>query len=155
LHGFPLTANIKDYDIVYFDLTDLSGGAEEARAEEARKLFEDLGVELDVKNEARVHLWYPDHFGYAIKPYSSTEDGISTWPTTATAIGVRRNPDGSLTVYTPFGLEDLYGLIVRPNKRQITKEIYLTKVERWKKCWPRLVVVPWESEPAVLATRPS
>src|ERR1700730_3374080 len=39
---------------------------------------------------ARVHLWYEDRFGYALKPYLSSADAIATFPTTATAVGVRR-----------------------------------------------------------------
>jgi len=35
-------------------------------------------------------------------------------------------------------------MIVRPNKRQITKEIYLEKVKRWTKLWSRLKVIPWD-----------
>ena len=92
LHGSPLIMNIKDYDLVYFDSHDLSLGTEEARAQRARSLFKDLNVERDVTNEARVHLWYPDRLGYAIRPYTSTENVISSWPTTATAVGVRKSP---------------------------------------------------------------
>jgi uncharacterized protein len=144
LHGFPASSNIKDYDLAYFDSSDLSREAEESHATDARRLFQDLTVELDVANEARVHLWYPDHIGYAIKPYSSVEDGIASWPTTAAAIGVRKEADGRSTIYSPFGLQDLFGLIVRPNKRQITKEIYMEKVRRWAKYWPKLIIVPWD-----------
>ncbi len=155
LHGFPPTVNISDYDLVYFDRSDLSEDSEDFRAAQARELLQDLGGEIDLKNEARVHLWYPDHFGYAIEPYTSTEDAISTWPTTATAVGVRKEADGQLTVFAPFGLDDLFGLVVRPNKRQITEEIYLRKVERWTKCWPKLVVIPWDRERGELTARTS
>jgi uncharacterized protein len=144
LHGFSPTTNIKDYDLVYFDPSDPSRQAEESRARDARALLVDIPGELDVANEARVHIWYADHFGYAITPYSSVEDGIASWPTTATAIGVRMELDGRVTTYAPFGLEDLFGLIVRPNMRQITKAIYDKKVQRWSACWPRLTVVPWD-----------
>lgn len=144
LHGYPLTSNIKDYDLVYFDSSDLSRETEESHAREARRTFQELNVEVDVANQARTHLWYADHFGYAIKPFSSVEDAIASWPTTASAVGVRQDANGELAAYTPFGLSDLFGMIVRPNKRQVTKEIYLKKVERWTKCWPRLVVIPWD-----------
>jgi len=144
LHDFPLTSNVKDYDLVYFDSSDLSRESEQSHATDARRLFRDLNVELDVANEARVHLWYREHFGYDIKPYSSTEDGIASWPTTGTAIGVRTEADGRIAIYSPFGLDDLFRLIVRPNKRQITKKIYMDKVRRWTEHWPKLVVIPWD-----------
>ncbi|PWB82526.1 MAG: hypothetical protein C3F11_11445 [Methylocystaceae bacterium] len=37
----------------------------------------------------------------------------------------------------------LLGSIVRPNKKQITQQIYETKLTRWRALWPKLVVVDW------------
>jgi hypothetical protein len=94
-------------------------------------LFRDLPLKLDVKNEARVHLWYKERFGYTIKPYSSSADAIATFPTTATSVGIRRLL-GNFECCAPFGLDDLFGLIVRPNKRQVTGSIYEMKTDRWR-----------------------
>jgi hypothetical protein len=88
-------------------------------------------------------VWYPSRFGYGIRPYQSTEDAIGTWPTTATAIGVR--PRGrELEVYAPFGTDELFNLVVRPNRVQITPAIYDAKVTRWVARWPSLVALTWE-----------
>jgi hypothetical protein len=46
-------------------------------------------------------------------------------------------------VYAPFGLDDLFDLIVRPNKRLVTHEVYENKVTRWAAYWPKLTIVPW------------
>lgn len=108
------------------------------------RMFADWPVKLDVKNQARVHLWYPGHFGYEIKPYQSLEDAVNTWPTTATAVGMRRQGD-DWRIYAPFGLNDLFGLIVRANKAQITREIYERKVRKWMETWPGLHVIPCEA----------
>ncbi len=143
-HGFDPTFGIRDYDLVYFDSTDLSYEAEDAVIGKAREVFDDLGVTVEVKNEARVHLWYAQRFGYDIDAYQSTEDAINTWPTTATSVGVRLDPPTGFTAYAPFGLNDLRGLIVRPNKVQITEEIYHAKVMRWVRLWPKLTIVPWQ-----------
>lgn len=67
-----------------------------------------------------MHLWYQERFGYAIEPYLSSADAIAPFPTFATAVGVRRI-NGELECCAPFGLDDLLGLVVRPNKRQITR----------------------------------
>ncbi|MHB1811288.1 MAG: nucleotidyltransferase family protein [Thermoplasmataceae archaeon] len=142
-HGFDPIFGIKDYDIVYFDASDLSYETEDRVIKPVKKALSHLNVPIDVVNEARVHLWYRDHFGFNIKPYDSSEDAISNWPTTATSIGVRHNESENFDVCAPFGLEDLFGLVVRPNKKQITKDIYLQKVERWIKIWPKLKVIPW------------
>lgn len=134
---------IKDIDIVYFDATDLSAETEAAHEARLRDLLVDVPVKLDVKNEARVHLWYRDVFGYGIDPYRSTEDAITTFPTTATSVGVRLNA-GALSVCAPFGIDDLMGGIVRPNKRQITRAVYDKKVARWRTLWPELTYLPWD-----------
>ena len=77
-----------------------------------------------------------------IEPYPSIEAAISSWPTTATCIGVRMQRD-DLIVYAPYGLNDLFDMIARPNKVQITEAIYIKKVDRWKTCWPKLQIIPW------------
>ncbi|MEF0938925.1 nucleotidyltransferase family protein [Rhizobium sp. BR 362] len=140
--GFALANGINDIDIVYFDASDLSEDAEAKHAARIRTTFSDLPIWIDVKNEARVHLWYEAKFGYPIEPYISTADAIATFPTTATAVGVHPH-DGGLELCAPFGLSDLLGGVVRANTRQITREVYERKVERWITVWPNLTVVSW------------
>jgi uncharacterized protein len=78
----------------------------------------------------------------ALEPYSSAEAAISTWPTTATSIGVTiRN--GRFNVHAPFGTDDLWALIVRPNKTLVTRAVYEAKVTRWSPIWPQLTIIPW------------
>jgi uncharacterized protein len=141
----PPTHGILDVDLVYFD-DDLSGDTEARHSARIRALFSDLSVWIDVKNEARVHLWYETKFGRAAHPYVSTEDAITTFPTTATSIGLQPRSN-RLHLFAPFGLTDLFGLVVRANKKQITRSIYEAKVMRWLAQWPRLHVVPWDAEP--------
>jgi uncharacterized protein len=142
LHGFDATTGIRDYDIVYFDPDDLTAGTEKAREDELQRQFAHLGSPLDVTNEARVHLWYPERYGIRIPPYRSSEHAISTWPTTASSIGVRRDRE-DFVVCAPFGLSDLYSLTVRPNRALIDEVVYREKTTRWRRQWPRLSVLPW------------
>ncbi|MGE0575928.1 MAG: nucleotidyltransferase family protein [Reyranella sp.] len=144
--GLPPEHGIADVDIVYFDGEDLSAEAEATHAARVRRLFSDLAVWIDVKNEARVHLWYEAKFGRPLTPYVSTADAISTFPTTATAVGVQPRADG-LALVAPFGLADLLGLVVRPNKKQISSQVYEAKIGRWLTLWPGLQVVPWDEVP--------
>jgi hypothetical protein len=144
--GLPVAHGISDIDLVYFDGGDLSAQTEASHATRIRASFSDLGLWVDVKNEARVHLWYAEKFGLPLEPYVSTEDAITTFPTTATAVGVQPRSNG-LHVFAPYGLSDLLGLIVRPNKKQITRSVYDAKVKKWLAVWPGLRVVPWEGEP--------
>ena len=140
----PLEYGIKDIDLVYFDDKNLDEESENGICVRARELYADFDLEIDVKNQARVYLWYENHFGYPIEPYRSLESAINHWPTTATSIGIRKIGDQDLRIYAPFGLNDLFGKIVRANKAQITKEIYQGKVNSWLTKWPELVIVPWD-----------
>jgi uncharacterized protein len=142
LHGFEPAQGIKDYDLVYFDLSDLSAETERQAEQRARALFRNLDVEVDVTNEARVHLWYPQRFGRSIPAYTSSEDAIRTWPTTASSIGVRLE-EQKFVVCAPFGLRDLFAMIVRPNKAIIDRSIFEAKAERWASLWPSLTIVQW------------
>ena len=140
-HGFDPAEGIKDYDLVYFD-PGTDANAEDAIEREFAGRLSEFGVELDIKNEAFVHLWYGQKFGRTIDPYLSTEDAISTWPTTASSVGVRTGADG-FTVCAPYGLADLLGMVARPNKRIVSREVYEEKTRRWAARWPQLTVIPW------------
>ncbi|HEX8803142.1 MAG TPA: nucleotidyltransferase family protein, partial [Acidimicrobiales bacterium] len=156
-HGFAPDHGIRDVDVVYFDPGDLSAGAEHAVEERLRRHLAAAGVavRLDVTNEARVHLWYEERFGVPLAPYRSTCDAIATWPATAGSVGVRpadgdeadgaegRGHGDGLVVCAPFGLDDLLGLVVRPNRVLVTEEVYAAKAARWRAAWPRLRVLDW------------
>jgi hypothetical protein len=142
--GKPPEFGIKDVDLIYFDAQDLSREAEANNELRLQNLFGKLPIKLDVKNEARVHLWYESAFGYPIAPYSSTTEAIETFPTTATAVGVRRRA-GEFECCAPFGLDDLFHLVIRPNKRQITQTIYEAKINRWRPIWPDLTIISWNA----------
>lgn len=144
LFNKPLEYGIKDIDFVYFDDKNLDYASENTIVSKVNELYSDLNLKVDVKNQARVNLWYQNHFGYTIEPYTSLESAINSWPTTATSIGVRKEGN-ELKVYAPFGLNDLFGKIVRANKTQITKQIYEDKVSNWIDKWPDLKIIPWES----------
>jgi uncharacterized protein len=142
LCGRDSHAGIEDYDINYFDATDLSWGAEDAAIRRGAELFGDLHVTLDIRNEARVHVWYEEKFGVPCPPYPSTEAAIATFPSTSAAFGIRIR-DGELDVYAPYGFTDLFALRTRPNPVLATREVYEAKTARWRREWPDLVVIPW------------
>lgn len=145
LSNNPLEYGIKDIDYVYFDDKNLDFESENRVISKVKDLYSDLKIEVDVKNEARIHLWYKSRFGYTIEPYISLESALNTWPTTATSIGVRKGKNNELKIYAPFGLNDLFGKIVRANKAQITKQVYENKVSSWLNKWPDLKIIPWEN----------
>lgn len=141
-HGYPLMNGIEDIDIVYFD-DDVSYEAEDDIIKEINNLVSDLNVKCDVKNEARVHLWYGKKYGKFMEPYASLEDAIDSWGTSVTCLGVRIEGN-NLNVYAPYGLNDLFSMTIRPIKKQYTKEQYIIKTNKWKKKWPKLNVLLWD-----------
>ncbi|MEA5050067.1 MAG: nucleotidyltransferase family protein [Oscillospiraceae bacterium] len=140
-NGFDPLHGVSDIDLAYFD-ADTSADKEDRTAQTVREHFPKLTLRIDIKNQARVHLWYKRSFGYEIQPYRSLEDAVSTWPTTASAVGARMEAE-QLIVCAPFGLNDLFGQTVRANKTQITPEIYRKKCEKWCAQWSTLRVIPW------------
>lgn len=136
-----LMYGISDIDLVYFD-KDLSYEKENEIINKVREKFNHLNIKLDIKNQARVHLWYKDYYGYELPAYSCLEDAINSWPTTATSIGVK-TCDNKFVVYAPYGLNDLFGQIIRANKTQITKETYINKCEKWVAKWKTLKIIEW------------
>jgi hypothetical protein len=146
--GCPPGEGIRDYDLPYFDATDLSWAAEDRVIQAAAQSFADFPCLVEVRNEARVHLWYESHFGVACPPYSSTKAAIDTFPARASCVGVRLGADDAWDVYAPYGLSDLLGLVVRPNLTQGPRHVYEVKARRWQEQWPALTILPWpESSP--------
>ncbi|MFD2444764.1 nucleotidyltransferase family protein [Bacillus sp. CGMCC 1.16607] len=143
LSNYPLTYGISDIDIVYFNSGHLEPEYEETIRIELISKLGNFPYKLDVKNQARVHLWYEKKFGFPIKPYTSVEDAINSWPTTATALGMRKEENDIYKIYSPYSLDDLFSMIVRPNKRMITREIFEVKAAKWKSKWPELTIISW------------
>ncbi|MGW4567559.1 nucleotidyltransferase family protein [Streptomyces sp. NPDC004561] len=141
--GRPPANGIKDYDIFYFDGGDLSWEAEDAVIKAGREVFAGLPAEVEIRNEARVHLWYEQKFGVPCPAHESTEAAIDRFAATTCCLGVRPEPGGTWRVYAPYGLSDVFDLVVRPNPRLAPREVYETKTARWKEEWPELTVLPW------------
>ncbi|CAG9988291.1 unnamed protein product [Clonostachys byssicola] len=143
MSSFPPDTGIRDYDLVYFDDSDLSYEAEDAVIQAGRELFADLPVEVEIRNQARVHLWFEKKFGVPCPPHQSVEAGIDTWHTTSAMIGVRLETTGEWTIYAPRGLSDFFNMIVRPNPKLAKREPYEKKANRWKSIWQNVTIEPW------------
>ncbi len=143
--GRPPTSGIKDYDVFYFDDGDLSWEAEDAVIRAGAELFAGLPAEVEIRNEARVHLWYEQKFGVPCAPHTSTESAIDCFAATTCCLGVRLEPTGRWRVYAPHGLSDVFNLVVRPNPVLAPREVYEAKTARWRRQWPELTVLEWPS----------
>ena len=142
----PPEQGIKDYDLFYYDPTDLSYEAEDQVIRTARELFSDLPAEVELRNQARVHLWYEAKFGTPCPPHPSTEAAIDTFAATTCCLGIRLEQADHWRVYAPHGLADIFNLVLRPNPVLAPREVYEAKAERWRGEWPELRVLGWPSE---------
>ena len=138
-HGYELDYGIKDYDIVYYD-KDISYEAEDKIIKKITSLL--FKYNVDVKNEARVHLWYKEKFGKEIKQYTSVEEAISKWGASVTCIGIRLE-NNNLVVYAPYGLNDIFNMVIRPIKEDFSENHYNKRAEKWLNKWPNIEVVEW------------
>jgi hypothetical protein len=138
--GRPAGAGIRDADLFYFD-GDTSWEAEDAVIRAGADLFADLPVPVEIRNEARVHLWYAEHFD-APGPaaFRSCTEAIDCFAAVCCSYGLTLDADGSPRVYAPYGYDDLFALVVRPNRRQAPRHVYEAKTARWRQHWPELTV---------------
>jgi hypothetical protein len=135
---------IADYDVSYFD-PDTSWQAEDAVIRKLRGPLAKSGVKVEVRNQARVHLWYPQKHGLPYPALQSSTQGIDRFLTKNTQVGIRRTASGH-EVYTPNGFDDVANMIVRPNPGpNFSAANYEAKAARWKMLWPELTVLPAES----------
>jgi uncharacterized protein len=140
-------AGILDYDLAYFDASDLSWEAEDAVIRTGNEVFAGLPTPVQIRNQARVHLWYEQKFGVPCPPHTSSEAAIDTYEAAVACLGVRLESGERWRVYAPYGLSDVFNLIARPNPVLAPRDVYEAKIARWRKQWPGLTVLPW-LEPA-------
>jgi len=111
-----------------------------------------LGVKVEVRNQARVHLWYPEKHGLPYPALRSSTEGIDRFLTKNTQVGIRRTLDGH-EVYAPNGFADIAAMIVRPNPGpNFSAANYEAKARRWKTLWPELTVLAADTEYSGIVT---
>ena len=137
--GRPPGEGVKDYDVFYFDDRDLSWEAEDAVIRRVREATADLPAEIEVKNQARVHLWYPARFGHAYPALRSATDGIDRYLVACTCIGIDL---ASGALHAPDGLGDLHRGVLRPNPLMPAPDLFAAKAASYRARWPWLAVAP-------------
>jgi len=145
LTGQPSGHGIKDIDLFYCDPSDLSYEAEDRTIRRAAAHFTPEGPPVEVRNQARVHLWYEGHFGHPIAPLRSTDDSIARFAAITHCVGVRLDPDDSLDIHAPYGLDPIFAFRLVPNRLNRSAGTYAAKAARARALWPELTVEPWET----------
>lgn len=141
-------AGIKDYDLFYFDPSDLSREAEQRVQARIDAVLGDLGITVEAANQARVHLWYEEDFGHPYSPLRSSRDGIERFLVPSTCVGVR---PGALC--SPHGLDDLYAGRLAMNPLAPHRDLFERKVASYLARWPWLTVIRPEDEAVATAYR--
>ena len=141
LHGYSQPTPPRDIDVAFFDPADLSPKRDAAVTAQLTAVLPDL--EWEATNQAAVHLWYAQVFGKTVLPLTSSAEAIATWPETATCTAVRLLPDDSLHIVAPFGLEDLFQMILRRNPAQVTQAQFQQRLrdKQITQKWPRVRVI--------------
>lgn len=93
----------------------------------------DLGIAVEVANQARVHLWYPAYFGHPYPALRDARDGIDRFLVLETCVGIR--PDA---LHVPNGLETLYAGTLTPNPLTPYSDLFDRKVASYRARWPWL-----------------
>lgn len=133
---------IDDYDLIYFD-PDVSWESEDRVIKRAAAVYGHLPIRIEIRNQARVPLWYRPKFLIDFPPVRNAEHAVLRFPSRTTAIAVTRFVNGEYAFYAPFGFRDALMGRVRPNFRLPLEQVYNTKVARWRQEWPALRVEPW------------
>jgi uncharacterized protein len=111
LTGRPPDYGVRDYDLGYFDASDISYDAEDAVIRRVAAAFvEPLRSAVEVRNQARVHVWFEGHFGEPYTPLLCTAEALERFVSPMFAVGVRLDLDDRLLVAAPFGLADLFAI---------------------------------------------
>ena len=140
LTGRPPGYGVADYDLAYFNSSDLSYEAEDVVIRRCAEAFADLDAKIEVRNQARVHLWFNAKFGVNRAAFTCVEDGIDAYAAQSHKLGLRREMCGALDLYAPAGFEDVLNLRVHISKAAIDPAGFTRKAERWARDWPELSI---------------
>ncbi|MDB5430754.1 MAG: nucleotidyltransferase family protein [Caulobacter sp.] len=140
LTGRPADYGVKDYDLVYFD-PDTSWDAEDVFIKRAASVYPPpLNELVEVRNQARVHLWFEAKFGEPYEPLANSAEALTRFVCPAFSVGARLEPDGALTIEAPFGLDDLFAMRLRPNPLRGLAAGWIRVTGSARSRWPEVVI---------------
>lgn len=138
----PPIHGIKDYDVIYFDGTDLSWEAEDRVIRAFSERTAGFSAPIEVRNQARVHLWFPDRFGMAYPALGSATEGLRLYASRAHAVAVRLTAENTVEIAAPFGLGDVLAMRLRPNRALDNRGTHMAKAAQARRRWPEVSVEP-------------
>src|SRR5207249_4223256 len=75
----PRGTGIKDYDLIYYDGGAPSWEAEDAVIQRVATATRDCVGPVEVRNQARVHLWFADRFGFAYPQLAAADEALCNY----------------------------------------------------------------------------
>jgi uncharacterized protein len=139
----PLLHGIKDVDIFYFD-PDTTYDAEDRTILRVTAQFPPEPP-IELRNQARVHLWYPDRFGSAYPPLVCACEAIDRFASRTHSVGARMIGE-QVEIYAPYGLDDIFSFRLTPNPVLNNRATHHAKATRQMALWPELCLVPWPED---------
>ena len=139
----PSEHGLKDYDLGYFDASDISYDAEDMAIRRVAAAFDEpLRSLVEVRNQARVHIWFEGKYGEAYSPLASTAEALRRFVSPMFAVGVRLDAGDDLLIEAPFGLSDLFAMRLRPNRERPVIASYERIAASAQARWPEIAVEP-------------
>lgn len=143
LTGRPDLTGINDIDVFYFDDGDLSYKAEDIVIQRFARRFAHLPLPVQIRNQARVHLWFEQKFGSPFSPLTSSAEMLGRYASKTHAVAAHLKDNDTLALHAPFGLDDIFSLRITPNPVLANKTAHDAKAARARTIWPEVTVVPW------------
>ncbi|MBL4893107.1 MAG: nucleotidyltransferase family protein [Rhizobiaceae bacterium] len=134
---------IKDFDVIYFDGSDLSYEAEDVQISLVDEKFKGISIPIELRNQARTHIWYPGRFGRPYAALKSAAESLERYASKTHAVAVRLEADDTMTIFAPFGLDYMFSFKMVPNHVLENRNTHEEKGSRAKAIWPELEVLPW------------
>ena len=145
---------VRDYDVFYFDDSDLSWDSENHWVNEFSALNKVLSAPVEVRNQARVHLWYEKKFEQPYPRLKTAFEGIDRFLERVAMVGIYAREDGSPQLWACRLIQN-----ARRSRRRIQQGIVRTvhidqdlpmiyeqkSYRRLAKEWRNVVVMAWKS----------
>ncbi|HLZ59541.1 MAG TPA: nucleotidyltransferase family protein [Ktedonosporobacter sp.] len=141
LHQYRTPTPATDIDVIFFDPQDLRPERDQMVQQQLAERLPHLAWEAT--NQAAVHLWYEEAFGFPVPAVHSSEEAVGTWPETATSVAVRLLSTDEIYIVAPCGLSDLFNMILRRNPCRVTREQFAQRLHSKQivRKWPRVQVI--------------
>jgi hypothetical protein len=138
LTGRDPAYGVNDYDLAYFDASDLSAEAEQAVIDRSAAAFARLDADVELCNQARVHIWFSKKYDIERAPLIDTEDAVRHFASKTHAAALRYNENSEIELLAPFGLDELFSLAVKPLPNLAGADSWNAKCAKQKVLWPEI-----------------